>query len=137
MVQTKIGHIQINVDAKNLPFYKDLFNFTGWSILYEDSGMLGIGQEGSQSLWFAGGANTAQNDYDGRGMNHLALHVQNQADVDAVVAYLREKQIPELFDTPRHRPDFSQDAAHTYYQVMFESPDRILFEVVYIGPKAE
>ena len=26
------------------------------------------------------------------------------------------------------------DAQSTYYQVMFESPDHILFEVVYIGP---
>ena len=25
------------------------------------------------------------------------------------------------------------DADHTYYQVMFESPDRILLEVVYMG----
>jgi hypothetical protein len=41
-----------------------------------------------------------------------------------------------LFDTPRHRPDFSQSPDHTYYQIMFESPDRILFEVVYTGPLA-
>ncbi len=37
--------------------------------------------------------------------------------------------------TPRHRPEFSQGPDQTYYQVMFESPDRVLFEVVYTGPK--
>lgn len=40
-----------------------------------------------------------------------------------------------LFGTPQHRPDFAADDAHTYYQVMFASPDRILLEVVYTGPK--
>ena len=31
------------------------------------------------------------------------------------------------------RPEFSQDTDHTYYQVMFETPDKILIEVVYGG----
>jgi hypothetical protein len=34
-----------------------------------------------------------------------------------------------------HRPEFSMSTEETYYQVMFESPDRILFEVVYTGTK--
>ena len=38
--------------------------------------------------------------------------------------------------TPRHRPEFSASEHDTYYQIMFESPDRVLFEVVYEGPKA-
>jgi hypothetical protein len=135
MLQTKIGHIQFNVNAQNIPFYKSLFSFSGWAIWYEDAAMLGVGQEGNQSLWFAGGANAASNDYDGRGMNHLGLQVQSQGEVDEMVAYLRENNIPAQFETPRHRPDFSQDSEHTYYQVMFESPDRILFEVVYTGLK--
>ena len=66
-------------------------------------------------------------------MNHLGLLVQSQAEVDQMVEYLRERNIVPLFDTPRHRPEYSQDSEHTYYQVMFESPDRILFEVVYMG----
>jgi hypothetical protein len=49
--------------------------------------------------------------------------------------WLKESGIPHLFETPRHRPEFSE-GDNTYYQVMFESPDRILFEVVYTGPKA-
>jgi hypothetical protein len=58
MIQTKLGHIQCNVNSDNLSFYKELFVFMGWKILEDE---------------------------------------------------------------------------HTYYQVMFESPDRILFEVVYMG----
>jgi len=41
-----------------------------------------------------------------------------------------------LFETPRHRPEFAQSPEQTYYQIMFETPDRILLEVVYIGVKA-
>jgi hypothetical protein len=51
------------------------------------------------------------------------------------VTYLKQHGIKALFETPRHRPEFSGSEAETYYQVMFESPDRILFEVVYTGPK--
>ena len=133
MIQSKFGHIQINVRAENLPFYKDLFAFLGWSTLYDSPAMLGVGSDAGYSLWFSGEAKQVENDYDGPGMNHLALDVQNQGDVDLMTAYLRERGIAPLFGTPRHRPEFSRDSEHTYYQVMFESPDRILFEVVYIG----
>jgi hypothetical protein len=54
--------------------------------------------------------------------------------VDEMVAYLKAHGTPSLFGTPRHRPDFSSGSGQTYYQVMFESPDRVLFEVVYTGP---
>ena len=46
------------------------------------------------------------------------------------------KGVQPLFDTPRHRPEFRDDPKETYYQVMFESPDKVLFEVVYSGLKA-
>jgi catechol 2,3-dioxygenase-like lactoylglutathione lyase family enzyme len=137
MIQTKFGHIQFNVHPENLPFYKDLFAFIGWPALGEDPLILGVGRDVFTSLWFFGGANEASNDYDGPGLNHLGLHVESQSEVDQMVAYLRERNIDPLFETPRHRPEFSQDAEHTYYQVMFESPDRILFEIVYMGPLAK
>lgn len=35
----------------------------------------------------------------------------------------------------RHRPEFSWGPDDTHDQVMFESPDRTLIEVVYTGPK--
>lgn len=137
MVQTKLGHIQFNVHPQNLAFYKDLFSFLGWPAIEDDPVMLGVGQTVFNSLWFFAGATDAKNDYDGPGMNHLGLMVEHQHEVDQVVDYLREHGIAALFDTPRHRPEFSMDSEHTYYQVMFESPDRILFEVVYMGRLAK
>ena len=137
MIQTKIGQIQCNIAAQNLPFYKELFAFVGWKTWVDAPDLLGIAQDDVTSLWFSGNAKDVRNDYDGPGMNHLALRVSSQGDVDQMANYLRQQNIPTLFNTPRHRPDFSPDADHTYYQVMFESPDRILFEVVYIGPLAK
>lgn len=135
-MQTQIGHIQFNVAPGNLSFYRDLMAFLGWQAIYDDQGMLGVLGPHGASLWFAGFANGAQNDYDGPGMNHLGLGAATQADVDAAAAYLAAQGVPLLFDTPRHRPEFSQDETSTYYQVMFETPDRILLEVVYTGPKS-
>lgn len=133
MIEAKFGHIQFNVHPQNLAFYKDLFGFLGWGTLEDDPMMLGVGKDVFNSLWFFPGANEARNDYDGPGMNHLGLLVQSQGEVDQMTAYLRERNIAPLFETPRHRPEFAYDGEHTYYQVMFESPDRILFEVVYMG----
>jgi catechol 2,3-dioxygenase-like lactoylglutathione lyase family enzyme len=133
MIKSKLGHVQFNVYPHNLAFYQALFAFLGWPTLEDSPTMLGVGSSVFESLWFFGGANDSPNDYDGRGMNHIGLLVYQQADVDRVAAFLEERGIPLLFDTPRHRPEFSYDADHTYYQVMFESPDRILFEVVYMS----
>ncbi len=40
-----------------------------------------------------------------------------------------------LFGTPKHRVEFADSPKETYYQIMFESPDKILFEIVYKGEK--
>ncbi|HEV7214228.1 MAG TPA: hypothetical protein VGP33_03820 [Chloroflexota bacterium] len=134
-MHSKIGHVMFSVQPANMPFYKELMAFLGWRSLYDSAEMLGVGSEGSQSLWFGGQTKDVANDYDGPGMNHLAIAAESPADVDAVASYLRERNVDLLFETPRHRPEFSQSDAHTYYQVMFEAPDRILLEVVYTGPK--
>ncbi len=135
-MQTKLAHIQFNVRPENLPFYKDLLPFLGWQPIYEGDGTLGVVGPGGASLWFVGQVNEARNDYDGAGMNHLGIGVESQADVDAVAGYLAERGMDRLFETPRHRPEFARSDDQTYYQVMFESPDRILLEVVYTGPKS-
>jgi len=125
----------VNINAANAGFYKDLFAQLGWPTLHEESSILGVGAANDASLWFVGGANDAPNDYDGRGTNHIAIGAESIADVDTVAGYLNTKNIPALFETPRHRPEFSAGPDETYYQVMFESPDKVLFEVVYTGPK--
>jgi catechol-2,3-dioxygenase len=133
-MQTKLGHLQFGIDGQNRGFYRDLFTFLGWQILHEGEGVIGVGDSNHVSLWFGDATKTVANDYNGPGLNHFAIHTTTQAEVDQAAAYLTERGIPHLFDTPRHRPEFA-GGDNTYYQVMFETPDRILAEVVYIGPK--
>jgi catechol 2,3-dioxygenase-like lactoylglutathione lyase family enzyme len=136
MAKGNLGHLQVNIHLQNMHFYQDLFDFLEWKVLYNDENMLGVADEHGVSLWFGEPIKkTVANDYDGIGTNHIAISVLSQADVDAAVEFLKKHQVAALFDTPRHRPDFCSTEAITYYQVMFESPDHILFEVVYIGPK--
>lgn len=136
-MQTKIGHLQVNVDPKNQAFYKALFDFLGWSLLYQDENMLGVGDEHGCGLWFVPGLKQVNNDYDGIGTNHIAIAAGSQQEVDQTAAYLKDQGVPALFETPRHRPEFSGGADETYYQVMFASPDNLLFEVVYTGPVSQ
>jgi catechol 2,3-dioxygenase-like lactoylglutathione lyase family enzyme len=135
-MKSKMGHLQIGIHPQNIAFYKGLFDFLGWSVECDDPNMLGVADGNGASLWFTAPLKEVSNDYDGIGMNHLAITVDAQSDVDDVVAYLRAHNVKALFDTPRHRPEFCSGPERTYYQVMFESPDRILFEVVYTGVKS-
>ena len=134
-MKTKFGHLQVNVASENVPFYRDLFSHLGWDTLMDEDGFLGVGDSTGASLWFMSGAKEQPNDYDGPGVNHLGISAPSQTDVDETAAYLSGRGVTALFETPRHRPEFAQDESQTYYQVMFESPDRVLFEVVYTGPK--
>ena len=135
-MQTNLGHLVFGIDDANRGFYRDLFNFLGWKILYDGEEALAVGDSNRVSLWFSSAAKDVANDYDGPGLNHFAVHTTTQAEVDEAVAYLAEQGVAHLFETPRHRPEFSQDESSTYYQVMFESPDHLLVEIVYIGPKS-
>ncbi len=135
MEKSNFSHNVIWIDMKNLAFYKDLFQFLQWDTLFDDPNMLGVGDEHGCSLWFGAAMKDHANDYDGIGVNHIGVCVKKQADEDAAVDYLKKRSIPALFETPRHRPEFSGPDS-TYFQVMFESPDRILFEIVYTGPKS-
>jgi catechol 2,3-dioxygenase-like lactoylglutathione lyase family enzyme len=136
MIKSNIGHVVYNINPANVGFYRDLMTFLGWSPIFEQEGILRVADKKGASLWFMGMGKAVNNDYDGPGVNHLAFSVPMQSDVDAAVAYLTAAGVNPLFETPRHRPEFSRSAEDTYYQVMFESPDRILFEIVYTGPKA-
>ena len=133
-MQSTFGHLMIHIAISNISFYKDLFGFLGWRVICDEPDMLGVLDANKSSLWFGNLIKQANNDNDGIGMNHLAISVPSQADVDTVVTWLADHKIACQFETPRHRPEFSGEGK-TYYQVMFESPDRILLEVVYTGPK--
>lgn len=129
-------HLQINVDyAKNGQFYKEFMTLLGWTEIFSQSMMAGYKSGTTGDLWFIDAAKKTVNDYDNIGVNHLAIRVEKQSDVDEVVTFLKSKNIPALFETPRHRPEFTAQENETYYQVIFESPDKIQIEVVYIGAK--
>lgn len=136
-MKTRFGHILFNIHPQHQPFYLQLFIFLGWKELYRDAEYMGLGNEMSESLWFTSPikVNHTSNDYDGPGVNHFALRANSITEVDSVGDFLPQLGIAPLFGTPCHRPEFSEDSDKTYYQVMFESPDKILFEVVYTGPK--
>lgn len=133
MEKSTFGHMVVNIQSPNQSFYKELFNFLGWRTPLDHPKMLGIEDANKVSLWFVDPIKSIDNDYDGLGMNHMAISVPNQVAVDQTIVYLQEHNIKMLFETPRHRPEFCGSPDETYYQVMFESPDRILFEVVYTG----
>lgn len=132
---SRLAHIQLNVDRDNLDFYQELVTSVGWNTIHADDGMLGVVADDGFAIWFVDKVNDVRADYDGCGMNHLALSVDSVADVDRAAEWLTERSIEHLFETPRHRPEFSADDKTTYYQVMFETPDKLLFEIVYTGPK--
>ena len=134
---SKLTHLQFNVRPGNTGFYKDLLEFLGWKTIHADDDTVGAEDANGVSVWFLAIATDAANSYDGPGMNHVAFGAETAADVDAAAVFLRARDVDLLFETPRHRPEFTGGGdANTYYQVMFESPDRILVEVVYQGPKA-
>lgn len=134
MINSRVGHIILNIGPENMGFYKDFFTYLGWTVLRDQPNKLGVGDKQGTGVWFVSPAKAVDNDYDGIGMNHLAIIVDTQNEVDQICEYLHIHNIPALFDTPRHRPEFCHVENQTYYQVMFESPDKILLEVYFKGP---
>jgi catechol-2,3-dioxygenase len=129
-------HTQINVDyAKHGQFYKELMTLLGWSEIFSETNMAGYKSGTTGDIWFVDAEHKEINHYDNIGVSHIAIRVEKQSDVDEVVSFLTSKNIPGLFETPRHRPEFSMSEKETYYQVIFESPDKIQIEVVYVGVK--
>jgi catechol 2,3-dioxygenase-like lactoylglutathione lyase family enzyme len=60
------------------------------------------------------------------GLNHIALQVESAEDVDRTAQFLRERNIPILYDSPGQFHDTIR-----YYAVFFEDPFRLKLEVVY------
>lgn len=61
-MQTGLSHIQFNVRAENIPFYKDLFGSLGWQTLYDGDGMVGLVGKHGESFWFVGQVKAVAND---------------------------------------------------------------------------
>lgn len=135
-MKSYLNHLQINIDFENVNFYKELMTFLGWKIIVEDKEIIGFESGVSGSLWFLHRKKNILNHYDGLGVNHIGIGVDSIKPVDQISDFLKQKGINSLFGTPKYRPEFSGDD-RIYYQVMFESPDKVLFEVVCSGPKEE
>lgn len=109
--------------------------FLGWSVIFEKEGdVIGYRSEQNGDVWIASADKEGRADYDAIGVNHVAFRVERMSDIDEVQKFLEKQGISPMFGTPRHRPEYVQEG-ETYYQIDFESPDKILFEVVYIGSK--
>ncbi len=134
-MKSHLNHLQININPTNLPFYKEFMAFLGWTLIMESEEMAGFTSGGEASLWFLKSQNNEQNNYDGFGVNHIGIKVEELKNVDEATAYLKTKNIEMLFGTPKHRPEFAMSETETYYQIMFKSPDNMLFEIVYTGTK--
>ncbi len=133
-MKSHLDHLQVNIDYKNVNFYKNLLKFLGWQVILEDKDVVGFKSDSTGTLWFTPLMKKVPHDHDSIGINHIGLWVDSIAAVDKMTEFLKKEKVTVLFDTPRHRPEFSGEN-DTYYQVMFHSPDKILFEVVYTGPK--
>ena len=134
-MESSLDHVQVNVRVENMDFYKEFMAFLGWNTILEMEGYFGAGGSSAASLWFAADVKDVPSDYDAPGLNHVGIAVFRQSLVDETIAWLKERGIEGLFETPRHREVPGREG-DTYYQVMFESPDGALFEVLYIGPKS-
>ena len=134
-MKSSFNHLQINIDPKNLSFYKDLMTFLGWSVIFEAEGMAGFKSGSNGDIWFLKSPKMDQSNSDNIGLSHIAFKVESMKDVVDLVSYLKSNNVDSLYDTPRHRPEFAASEQDTYYQVLFESPDKVLFEVMYVGKK--
>lgn len=134
-MKSHLYHLQINIDFQNREFYKGLLEFMGWEMIFENDEVFGYTSASSGDMWFVKANNNQENDYDAKGVNHISLRVSATADVDRVKDFLESDGVKMMFDTPKHRPEFASSESETYYQIMFESPDKVLFEVVYLGEK--
>lgn len=135
MSARSISHLQFNVSPDNFGFYRSLLSQLGFDVFPDTDGYVAGSGDGT-SLWFIGSDAAEQQDHDQRGMNHLAFDAESVAFVDETAAFLPTLGVEPLFETPRRRPDFIGEGDIDYYQVMFRSPDGLLFEVVYTGPLA-
>jgi len=92
-------------------------------------------QDNGQNLWFSPTSlPQEERNWDTPGLNHFAFAAESPVIVDAAVEAIRDLGIEPLFGTPCERPEYS-DEVETYYSLMFATPDRFLFEVVYSGPR--
>ena len=126
-------HVQVNIDTQNIKFYTDLLDFLGWTAIMQTESFAGFHSEENGDVWFVPAQDNDVSSCNKRGLNHVCFGVSSVQEVDAFVDWLVRNAIKTFPETPKYKPGFGPGDGEVYYQVMFESPDRILFEIVYTG----
>lgn len=132
MKKTKYKH-QINIVADNASFYRDVLSHLGWSITFEDRNMTGYWNELNGELWFVDTQKKRLSETDNLDVRQITIKLPTKIDVDHAQLFLEKRGVKMLNGTPKFRPELSTQKDELYYQIIFESPDKIRFEVLYQG----
>ncbi len=135
-MEVSVYHIQINVsDAKvSIPFYKALFVYSGYRVIDESSGHIGV-SNGTTDFWII----ETEKTYKGKGfhrkatgLNHISFKVASKQNVDIFVReFLMKRKVSLLYGGPKEFPEYKKG----YYAVFFEDPDRLKLEVTFLPSK--
>ena len=133
-IHSSVGHILLLIHdyEKNILLYREMFKYFGYEFSMDSEYGIGV-QTGGPSVWVMKATDETKNNRDSNGLNHFGFHVESKEEVDTFIAeFLKPNNIKCLFDTPKDRPEFfDAEKGGEYYQVMFEFPGSVLFEVVY------
>lgn len=130
-MKASLEHISFNVSNPKVsfPFYKDLFEYFGYTIIEDKEDSLAVRKAGSPDFWISStDSKYLPNSFHRKntGLNHLAFHASSKEEVDRFYEeYLQPRGIKPLYNSPRAFPEYTDD----YYAVYFEDPDRIKLEI--------
>jgi catechol 2,3-dioxygenase-like lactoylglutathione lyase family enzyme len=126
-MKAHLYHIQLNV--KEISFYRDLFGFLEYRVIDESPNHLGV-SDGQTDFWIIrADAAYADLPYHRKacGLNHLAFKVAATVDVDRFCSeFLAPRGIQPLYESPKIFLEYHPQ----YYAVYFEDPNRIKLEIV-------
>ncbi len=135
MIRGSLSHVDLMVAdlARSVEFYDRVLGRLGyrrrddlgagspcWSISDSSGGHFGIALRRAEAI-----AQDSPHDRSRSGVNHLAFHADDRADVDEFYRFLLSLGV-KILDEPAEY-DYSLD----YYAVFFEDPDGLKLEVVH------
>lgn len=125
-LSAQTGHVALNVTdiARSIDFYRSIFGFELLGQSTEpgrEYAFLGRGDQLVLTLWQQSRADFSPSL---PGLHHLAFNVDSLSDVEAALAYLREHDVPLIYDTVlAHMPGLSSGG------IFFTDPDGIRIEL--------